>query len=169
MIAGAILSIFPLLLGDALQTYSNEDKHKMKMQVGHLCIALVGLGISCILSMTGQQGFCGLAGARLTTRVRDLLFHSILKQEPAWFDFEDNSTGLLVSRLSADCVSFRSVLGDWISVMLMGVSSAAVGFGIAFFLQWRLNLLAAVVTLFTLGASYLSLIVNVGPRLDNDA
>lgn len=97
------------------------------------------------------------------------LFHSILKQEPAWFDFEDNSTGLLVSRLSADCVSFRSVLGDWISVMLMGVSSAAVGFGIAFFLQWRLNLLAAVVTLFTLGASYLSLIVNVGPRLDNDA
>ncbi|PKI43803.1 hypothetical protein CRG98_035814 [Punica granatum] len=169
MFAGAILSVFPFLLGEALRIYFDKDTERMKRQVGHLCLALVGLGVGCILSMTGQQGFCGWAGTRLTARVRDLLFRSILKQEPGWFDFEDNSTGVLVSRLSTDCISFRSVLGDRISVMLMGITSAAVGLGVSFVLEWRLTLLAVALTPFTLGASYLSLIINIGPRIDNNA
>ncbi|KAK9282140.1 hypothetical protein L1049_005052 [Liquidambar formosana] len=169
MHAGAILSIFPYLLGQALQFYFEEDIPKMKREVGHLSIALVGLGFGCLLSMTGQQGLCGWAGTKLTKRVRDLLFQSILKQEPGWFDFDENSTGLLVSRLSIDCVTFRSVLGDRFSVLLMGLSSAAVGLGLSFFLQWKLTLLAAALTPFTLGASYFSLIINVGPKLDNSS
>ncbi|XVF25260.1 hypothetical protein REPUB_Repub13aG0198100 [Reevesia pubescens] len=167
MHAGAILSIFPLLLGIALQAYFEDSPTELKRDVAKLSLILVGLGFGNIIAMTGQQGFCGWAGTKLTLRVRDLLFRSILKQEPGWFDFEDNSTGILVSRLSVDCLSFRSVLGDRFSVLLMGVSSAAVGLCISFFLEWRLTLLAAALTPFTLGASYLNLIINVGPRLDN--
>ncbi|TKY64230.1 ABC transporter B family member 19 [Spatholobus suberectus] len=169
MFAGAILSLFPLVLGISLGVYFGHDTHKMKRDVGHLCLALVGLGFGCILSMTGQQGLCGWAGSKLTQRVRDLLFQSILKQEPGWFDFEENSTGVLVSRLSLDCVSFRSVLGDRFSVLLMGLSSAAVGLGVSFAFSWRLTLVAAAVTPLTLGASYISLIINIGPQVDNDS
>ncbi|PSS18130.1 ABC transporter B family member 19 like [Actinidia chinensis var. chinensis] len=165
--AGAILSIFPLVLGQALKVYFYTDTSEMKKDVGKLCLALVGLGFGCIISMTGQQGFCGWAGTKLTKRVRDFLFRAILKQEPGWFDFEENSTGILVSRLSIDCISFRSVLGDRFSVLLMGLSSAAVGLGISFFIEWRLTLLAAALTPFTLGASYFNLIINIGPKLDN--
>jgi len=169
MFAGAILSLFPLVLGISLQVYFGHDTHKMKRDVAHLCLTLVGLGFGCIISMTGQQGFCGWAGSRLTQRVRDILFQSILKQEPGWFDFDENSTGVLVSRLSLDCVSFRSVLGDRFSVLLMGLSSAAVGLGVSFAFNWRLTLVAAAVTPFALGASYINLIINVGPRVDNDS
>ncbi|XP_027337796.1 ABC transporter B family member 19-like [Abrus precatorius] len=169
MFAGAFLSLFPLVLGISLGVYFDNDTHKMKRDVGHLCLALVGLGFGCILSMTGQQGLCGWAGTKLTQRVRNLLFQSILKQEPGWFDFEENSTGVLVSRLSLDCVSFRSVLGDRFSVLLMGLSSAAVGLGVSFVFNWRLTLVAAAVTPLTLGASYISLIINVGPRVDNNS
>ena len=168
MFAGTFLSLFPLVLGISLGVYFDDDHHKMKKDVGKLCLALVGLGFGCILSMTGQQGLCGWAGAKLTLRVRDLLFQSILKQEPGWFDFDENSTGVLVSRLSIDCVSFRSVLGDRFSVLLMGLSSAAVGLGVSFCFNWRLTLLAAAVTPFTLGASYISLLINIGPRVDNN-
>lgn len=169
MHAGAILSIFPFILGLALQLYFGDDTSKMKRDVGVLSLVLVGLGFGCVITLVGQQGFCGWAGTKLTKRVRELLFRSVMKQEPGWFDFDDNSTGVLVSRLSTDCVTFRSVLGDRYSVLLMGVSSAAVGLGICFFLEWRLTLLAAALTPFTLGASYLSLIINIGPRLDNSA
>ncbi|RZC85361.1 hypothetical protein C5167_041542 [Papaver somniferum] len=169
MHAGAILSIFPLILGQALEIYFNDETSKIEKDVGVLCLALVGLGIGCIISMTGQQGLCGWAGTKLTKRVRDLLFQSILKQEPGWFDLDENSTGVLVSRLSMDCVGCRSVLGDRYSVLLMGVASAAVGLAISFVLNWRLTLLSAALTPFTLGASYLSLIINVGPRLDNSS
>ncbi|GKB17596.1 AAA+ ATPase domain-containing protein, partial [Tanacetum coccineum] len=167
MLAGAILSLFPLVLGQALVYYFNPDKSRLKRDVGYLCLALVGLGLGCILTMTGQQGFCGWAGTKLTKRVRDLLFQSILKQEPGWFDSETNSTGSLVSKLSVDCISFRSVLGDRYSVLFMGLSAAAVGLGVSFYLEWRLALMATVLTPFTLGASYFSLIVNIGAKLDN--
>ncbi|KAK7349323.1 hypothetical protein VNO77_06601 [Canavalia gladiata] len=169
MFAGAFLSLFPLVLGISLGVYFDNDTYKMKKDVGHLCIALVCLGFGCIISMTGQQGLCGWAGSKLTQRVRDLLFQSILKQEPGWFDFDENSTGVLVSRLSLDCVSFRSVLGDRFSVLLMGLSSAAVGLGVSFAFNWRLTLVAAAVTPLTLGASYMSLLINMGPQVDNNS
>uniref|UniRef100_A0A7N0TJE4 Uncharacterized protein n=1 Tax=Kalanchoe fedtschenkoi TaxID=63787 RepID=A0A7N0TJE4_KALFE len=167
--AGAILSVFPFVLGVALEAYFKSTGSQMRKDVGDLCLGLVGLGFGCLIAMVGQQGFCGLAGTKLTRRVRDLLFRSILSQEPGWFDLEQNSKGVLVSRLSIDCVSFRSVLGDRYSVLLMGVSSASVGLGLSFFLNWRLTLLATALTPFTLGASYLSLIINVGPKLDNNS
>ncbi|KAF7843639.1 ABC transporter B family member 19-like [Senna tora] len=169
MHAGAFLSIFPLILGIALDVYFDKDTSKMKTDIAHLCLVLVGLGFGCIISMTGQQGLCGWAGSKLTMRVRALLFRSILKQEPGWFDFEDNSTGVLVSRLSIDCISFRSALGDRFSVLLMGLSSAAVGLGVCFYFEWRLTLVAAALTPLTLGASYLNLIINIGPRVNNDS
>ncbi|XP_073126542.1 ABC transporter B family member 19-like [Henckelia pumila] len=169
MLAGAILSIFPLILGQALKVYFLKNIHELKREVGYLCLVLVGLGLGCILTMTGQQGFCGWAGTKLTKRVRNSLFKAILRQEPGWFDFSENSTGILVSRLSIDCISFRAVLGDRISVLLMGLSAAGVGLGISFYLQWRLTLLAAALTPLTLGASYLTLIINIGPNLDNNA
>lgn len=169
MHAGAILSVFPFLLGLALQIYFDDNPSKLKRDVGNLSIVLVGLGVGSIITMTGQQGLCGWAGTKLTVRVRNLLFRSMLKQEPGWFDFEENSTGVLVSKLAVDCISFRSVLGDRFSVLVMGVSAAAVGLGMSFYLEWRLTLLAAALTPFTLGASYLSLLINVGPKIDNDA
>ncbi|KAK9149264.1 hypothetical protein Scep_008021 [Stephania cephalantha] len=169
ILAGAILSIFPLLLGQALNSYFNPDKSRIKREVKFLAFGLVGLGFGCIIFMTSQQGFCGLAGTKLTKRVRGHLFQAILKQEPGWFDFDENSIGALVSKLSVDCVSFRSVLGDKFSVILMGLSSAVVGLVACFCLDWRLTLLATALTPFTLGASYLSLIINIGPKLDNSS
>ncbi|XP_058745461.1 ABC transporter B family member 19-like [Vicia villosa] len=169
MFAGAFLSLFPLILGISLGVYFGNDTSKMKRDVGYLCLVLVGLGFGCILSMTGQQGLCGWAGSKLTLRVRNLLFKSILKQEPGWFDFDENSTGVLVSRLSIDAVSFRSVLGDRFSVLLMGLSSAAVGLGVSFAFNVKLTLVAAAVTPLTLGASYINLIINIGPKIDNNS
>ncbi|CAL5035263.1 unnamed protein product [Urochloa decumbens] len=167
--AGAVFSVFPLLLGQAVEVYFDADTSKMKRQVGYLAIAVVGLGVACILTMTGQQGLCGWAGARLTMRVRDRLFRAIMRQEPAWFDEEDNAMGVLVTRLARDAVAFRSMFGDRYAVLLMAVGSAGVGLGICFALDWRLTLVAMGCTPLTLGASYLNLLINVGPKSDDGA
>uniref|UniRef100_A0A0D9VQB1 Uncharacterized protein n=1 Tax=Leersia perrieri TaxID=77586 RepID=A0A0D9VQB1_9ORYZ len=167
--AGAVFSVFPLLLGQAVEVYFDADTAKMRRQLGYLATAVVGLGVACILTMTGQQGLCGWAGARLTSRVRDRLFRAITRQEPAWFDDEgSNSMGVLVTRLARDAVAFRSMLGDRYAVLLMAVGSAGVGLGICFGLDWRLTLVAAACTPLTLGASYLNLLVNVGAVSDDD-
>ena len=159
--------MFPLLLGQAVEVYFDANTSKMKRQVGYLAVAVVGLGVACILTMTGQQGLCGWAGARLTMRVRDRLFRAIMKQEPAWFDEEDNAMGVLVTRLARDAIAFRSMFGDRYAVLLMAVGSAGVGLGICFALDWRLTLVAMGCTPLTLGASYLNLLINVGPKSDD--
>ncbi|PNT78029.1 hypothetical protein BRADI_1g72517v3 [Brachypodium distachyon] len=167
--AGAVFSVFPLLLGQAVQVYFDPDTEKMRRQVGYLALAVVGLGVACILTMTGQQGFCGWAGARLTMRVRDRLFRAIMRQEPAWFDEDDNAMGVLVTRLARDAVAFRSMFGDRYAVLLMAVGSAGVGLGICFGLDVRLTLVAMACTPLTLGASYLNLLINLGARSDDGA
>ncbi|KAL6285340.1 hypothetical protein ACE6H2_009730 [Prunus campanulata] len=121
----------------------------------------------CLYDRTAR--FVWLAGTKLTMRVRNLLFRFMLKQEPGWFDSEENSKAVLVSRLSIDSVSFRSVHIDRLSVLLMGLSSGMVGLGLCFYLECRLTILAAALTPLTLGASYLSLIINLGSKLDNKA
>ena len=75
ILAGVVLSAFPLFLGIAIEIYFG-DLSKIERNVGHLCLGVVGLGFGCIIFMTGQQGLCGWAGAKLTMRVRDLLFQS---------------------------------------------------------------------------------------------
>ncbi|XP_040378737.1 ABC transporter B family member 19-like [Oryza brachyantha] len=167
--ASAVFSVFPLLLGQAVEVYFDADTAKMRRQVGYIAMAVVGLGVACIVTMTGQQGLCGWAGARLTMRVRDRLFRAIMRQEPAWFDEEENAMGVLVTRLARDAVAFRSMFGDRYAVLLMAVGSAGVGLGICFGLDWRLTLVAMGCTPLTLGASYLNLLINVGARSDDGA
>ena len=48
MHAGAVLSVFPLILGQALQIYVG-DKSKMKNQVGELCLVIVGVSLKVLI------------------------------------------------------------------------------------------------------------------------
>ncbi|KAB2610990.1 ABC transporter B family member 19-like [Pyrus ussuriensis x Pyrus communis] len=76
MNVGAILSLFPFVLGLALEIYFDKDPSKIKKKVEPLCLALVGLGIGNILFMTGQQGLCGWAGTKLTMECETSCFFS---------------------------------------------------------------------------------------------
>ena len=51
----------------------------------------------------------GIAGERLTLRLRKLAFSAMLRQEIAWYDDSKNTTGALCSRLSSDASSVQGV------------------------------------------------------------
>jgi ATP-binding cassette subfamily B (MDR/TAP) protein 1 len=51
----------------------------------------------------------GLAGVRLTGRLRVAAFSAMLRQEVGWFDDERNSVGTLCARLSGDAASVQGV------------------------------------------------------------
>jgi ABC-type multidrug transport system fused ATPase/permease subunit len=51
----------------------------------------------------------GIAGERLTMRLREELFESMVQQEVAWFDKKSNNSGSLCARLSGDASSVRGV------------------------------------------------------------
>jgi ATP-binding cassette subfamily B (MDR/TAP) protein 1 len=51
----------------------------------------------------------GIAGERLTIRLREELFASMVQQEVAWFDRKCNNSGALCARLSGDASSVQAV------------------------------------------------------------
>lgn len=56
-----------------------------------------------------QTYMINIAGVRLTSRLRQMVFSSIIKQEMGWFDESKNSVGSLTTRLSGDCSSVQGV------------------------------------------------------------
>lgn len=51
----------------------------------------------------------GIAGERLTMRLRKMAFAAMLQQEIGWFDLPENSTGALCARLSTDAANVQGV------------------------------------------------------------
>lgn len=51
----------------------------------------------------------GIAGEKLTMRLRGELFEAMVRQEVAWFDDKSNSSGSLCARLSGDASSVQGV------------------------------------------------------------
>jgi ABC-type multidrug transport system fused ATPase/permease subunit len=60
----------------------------------------------------------GIAGEKLTRRMREKAFEAILKQEMAFFDNEKNSTGALSARLAEDANMVKELVGRSMSTIV---------------------------------------------------
>ncbi|CAF0891323.1 unnamed protein product, partial [Didymodactylos carnosus] len=105
-----------------------------------------------ILSKVIENLFLSLSGSTLTKRVREKAFYSMLRQEVAWFDRPENSTGALCTRLSTDAVAVQKVTGVKIGVFVKTLSNLGIGLALGFVFSWQLALvmLAFIVLTFVL-------------------
>lgn len=84
---------------------ADEARQQSKMFAGVFIAVGTVVGTAMLL-----QAYCfGVSGARLTMRFRRLAFQAMLRQEVGWFDRQENSTGALCSRLSADAAAIQGV------------------------------------------------------------
>lgn len=51
----------------------------------------------------------GIAGEKLTQRLRSKIFRCILQQEMGWFDRKENGVGALCAKLSGEAASVQGV------------------------------------------------------------
>lgn len=87
-----------------------KDDDELQRNIYWLSITFVLMGLLAGLSIFLQMYMLNLAGARLTLRLREDVFASVLKQEISWFDQLENSVGALSARLSGDCASVQGVI-----------------------------------------------------------
>lgn len=93
----------------------------------------------------------------MVRRVRLLTFRTILRQDVAYFDRDENSTGVLTSSLATQCTDLAGLhgntLGTILSIFTNLVSSAVVSLVVA----WRLALVAIACLPILITAGYLRL------------
>ncbi|VDL59799.1 unnamed protein product [Hymenolepis diminuta] len=153
-----IEALFALVYSDmfdlALMIFTPK---KMQRKANTLAITMTVLGILRMIATFIQRTMLGIAGERLTRRVRGMLFKTILKQEVAWFDKHENQPGVLTARLAADAPSLEKISGTQLGVMLEATCLVIVSLAIACKYSWKLTLVNLAFFPFLVLASILQL------------
>ena len=107
LIYGAIQPLFALFYSEVYGLFAEPDLDKQTRSIRLYAgiVFLIGLasGISQFLSSVGFAE----SGVQLTMRMRKMTFSAMLRQEISYFDYEANSVGALVTRLSSDAAALK--------------------------------------------------------------
>ncbi|KAF0296828.1 Multidrug resistance protein 1 [Amphibalanus amphitrite] len=130
------------VFGGVLGNLAVEDPDEALDNAQFYGLLFLGIGVITFLASFAQVFMFGVAGERLTTRIRKLTFKALLRQEAAYFDDSRHTVGVLCSRLSSDASSVQGATGTRLGNMTQAVFTLFLGLGMAFYLSWQLALAA---------------------------
>jgi ATP-binding cassette subfamily B (MDR/TAP) protein 1 len=119
-----------------LQLGSDE----IRSQALQWAIGFVALGAVFFMAITLQSHQFAISCERLTSRIRNMCFDAMMRQEIAWFDNDENSAGALTTRLATDSAAIRTMTAETLNVVFVNVSTLGIAFGIAFSQSWQMSL-----------------------------
>ncbi|CAG2108236.1 unnamed protein product, partial [Medioppia subpectinata] len=164
---GLSIPTYSLIFGDIMATMAEASIDKIRDDVFLYAMLFVTMGIVSGIVAFLQLYLFGICGERLTTRLRRLVFEAMLRQEVAWFDQRDNSTGALCSRLSSDAASVQGAAGSRLSTLCQAASTLCAGIIIAMIYSWKLGLVMLGFTPFVIVATYFQMRILSG-QVDDD-
>ena len=148
--AGLNLS-FPMLIGQLIEGITTEANGKaiVNKYVTILLIVFFFAGIATFL----RSYLFTVAGERIVTNLRQMLFSSLISQEVAFFD--EQRTGALTNRLASDTTVIQNAVTVNISMGLRFGLSALGSIVILMYISWKLTLLMlAIVPVVAGGAGF---------------
>lgn len=151
LVIGASFPCFAILFGNLYGLFGLSDETVILESVLIICILFIVLGCVLALATFFQSFALDTAGARLTKRLRQKSFATIMQQEVAWFDVPRNSVGELLGRLSSDCSAVQGAIGSPIGQFFQAVALIIVGTAIASSYSWKLTLASIWTVPLTLG------------------
>ncbi|XP_049693223.2 multidrug resistance protein homolog 49 [Helicoverpa armigera] len=165
-IQGACFPVFALLFGFSSGIFILDDRNEIlylaDLYSGMFIVVAAVAGVSmCLQSTTFTT-----AGLKMTTRLRQQYFTSLLKQEIGYFDKECNTVGAMCARLSGDTAEVQGATGLRIGLILQGISSVLVGFLMAICYNWKLTLVGTVFLPLMVGSIWLEGIVSQQSQVD---
>ncbi|CAF1396054.1 unnamed protein product [Adineta steineri] len=86
----------------------------------------------------------GVAGARLVSRIRSKAFACFLRQEVAYFDRPENSSGAICTQLSSNAAAIEDMAGSRLGVICQALSMCAFGFLLGLYYNWQLTIIIAI-------------------------
>lgn len=138
IINGAVQPGFAVIFSRILNVFSYTDEGKQRDEIMLYSLMFVGIGLLSFLTFFLQGYMFGRSGEALTTRIRDLTFRSMLRQEISFFDDIKNNVGALTTRLATDASLVQGVTGIRLGGLLMSISNLGTALIIAFVYGWQM-------------------------------
>ncbi|KAK9711625.1 hypothetical protein K7432_007714 [Basidiobolus ranarum] len=140
LVTGVISPVFAVLFSKIVASMSNPDEVQLIKDINFWASMFLVVAICAFIANTAQSTFFGMAGERLTERIRSMTFRAMLHQEVGWFDRDCNNTGALVSALSTDATHVQGVSGVTLGTILPVFVTVIGGFIVGFCYGWKLTL-----------------------------
>ena len=96
-----------------------------------------------------------MVGSKLTHRIRLKAFACLLRQETAYFDQPENSSGAISVRLSSDAASLEQMVGIRLGAICGALAVSCVGFVFGIFFSWELTIIVVVYIFLVIIGSYI--------------
>ncbi|KAK4872648.1 hypothetical protein RN001_014677 [Aquatica leii] len=138
VITGAGMPIYAIVFGDILGVLASNDDDYISTKTNSFAIILLVIGVVTAIATLFQTHMFGIAGERLTMRLRSLMFKSFLSQEMGYFDDKDHGVGSLCAKLSAEAASVQGATGQRIGTILNSISTVLISLGTSFYFEWRI-------------------------------
>jgi ABC-type multidrug transport system fused ATPase/permease subunit len=140
IVHGAAFSIIAFVFTKIYNLFSLENKSEQKrlsfLYMSYVLLLALGSALSGIVY---SYAF-GVAGARLTKRVRVKMFESMLRQEITFHDEPENKPSVLMQKLATNASFCKGLTSDKLSLLFQSLGGIGFGLVISLLTEWRLAL-----------------------------
>lgn len=157
LLYGLVVPIYAFVFGRFVAVFAEAQSPmevRARSHVVALYYVLIAVGVAVI--SVAQMTLLGVAGERLTLRLRRLAFEAILRQEVTWFDRPENACGALCARLSSDAAHVQGASGSRVAVVLQALSTFLASALLGLWLNWPLAVVAGLFTPLILVGAHVS-------------
>ncbi|KAJ3365129.1 Multidrug resistance protein 1 [Allomyces javanicus] len=153
-INGLFLPAFGLVFSETLAMFQSTGQ-ELRDRAFTWLMVFIGLTVANFVINLFQFGCFGVAGERLTRRIRETTFQAMLRQDMVWFDDERHGTGALTAQLSEQADRIQNLTGPNAANLLQLLASMGAAVGLAFYYSWQLALVVlACVPMLALGSLF---------------
>ena len=126
---------------------------KLRHDVNFWSAMYLMLAVVMFVAFTSQIAFA-YTSERLIYRARDRAFRTILRQDVAFFDRDENTAGALTSFLSTETIHLASLSGVTLGTILTSLTTLLVAAVLGVAVGWKLGLVCLATTPVLLGCGY---------------
>ncbi|KAF4666751.1 (ABC) transporter [Perkinsus chesapeaki] len=159
---GTVMPMEGFLLARAMKAFYDPDPTKLMEGVQWAAIGYTLVAFGALFGAALQFSYFAVIGENLTMRIRQLIFAKFLKQDIAYFDDPDHSTGKLTSSLSSYALKMNSITGIQLGVFCQFAASIISGLIIAFSADVKLSLVMMACLPAMAGAGAIQMAVMMG-------
>ncbi|KAL9112785.1 MAG: hypothetical protein Q9227_003088 [Pyrenula ochraceoflavens] len=142
IMAGTGYPISGIFFGNAVVALTDPDLANGGHSVNFWCLMFLMFGIVLLVAYGIQGWTFAYAGARLGSQARKEAFKSILRQDIAFFEKEENRPGILTAFLSAKATKLRGIGGATLGAVTNSIMSLVGGIAVSVSFGWKLGLVA---------------------------
>ncbi|MCL7051011.1 hypothetical protein MKW94_025600 [Papaver nudicaule] len=155
VVFGAVQPVYAITIGGMISAFFLQNHDEMKARIRTYALIFSSLTVVSIIVNLIQHYNFAYMGERLTRRIRLRMLEKILTFEAAWFDQEQNSSGVLSSRLSNEASLVKSLVANRVSLLVQTSSAVIIAMIMGLVIAWKLALVMIAVQPLTILCFYI--------------